>query len=153
MDAIAPYMVRVAQEDIDTGIPGDTKNCAAVVGLKRHPDVMDAEIGRSRSYIKFIMYQGIYPGQWVRYKTPWALKEEFIAGDRGGKMYPQDFTFYPLAESELPTGRRQGSKTSENGKVDFTVSSDGQASEVTKLIRKSRARRKLIPGIRPPIKK
>jgi hypothetical protein len=148
MNAIGPFAIRISQDDIDCGIPGDPENCAAVQALKHHPDVIGAEVYRTRALIKFKMYLGVHPDQIVRYKTPASLRLETAIIDRGGKMYVGDHTFLPLRDTELPTGRRQGSKTNENGKPD----AEGVISQTIEA-KIGTPRRKLIPGLRPGMKK
>jgi hypothetical protein len=148
MNAVGPLTIRVSEVDIDRGIPGDPENCAAVHALIHHPDVIGAEVYRTRALIQFKMYLGEYPNQIVRYKTPASLRLETAIGDRGGKMEPGDYTFLPLRDTELPTGRRRGSKTSENGK-------EGKIEEgvISQTIVGKLPKRRLIPGLRPVMKK
>jgi hypothetical protein len=143
VDAKTSYTFNMEQHHIDDGVPGSPYECAGALATKDNPEVLDAEVWKSRAFIQFgpgAAHLGFRDGQWYRFRVPNDLRFEALTGDRGGRIEPGEYTFLPLPKSKHATGKQQGSKTSQNGKI-VTV--------VNPLVPKKIRKYKITPGVRP----
>lgn len=122
MNATEALHLRVTARDIATANAKEPDHCAVARACRRTFHVKEARVHLSHIYLR------TNDGNWLRYATPAAMRDEIIAFDRGGTFAPQEFVLAPLKPSAHATGRAQGSKNT--------------AAEKKKRGRKAVARRK-----------
>ena len=109
--------IQVTKEDRRRARPKDPNNCAAAISCRRLPDVLDAQIYLSRSYI--LMKADM---KWHRLKTPSRIQKQMIAFDQGVSFQSGIYDFIPLYERNKATGKTQGGERDGSGKKDGTRS-------------------------------
>ena len=79
VDATKSLQISISKRDARSGKTKDPGSCAAARAIIRTiADAKGARVHLGRTYVE-------YPDKWVRYKTPWRLKVEIVAFDRGAK--------------------------------------------------------------------
>lgn len=96
-DAKKPLRLVVTEDDCRKASPKKPASCAVARACGRVAD--EARVHLSRVYL-------LSEGQWSRYETPKAMRDEIIAFDRGGTFEPQEFRLKPPRPS-----RRLGKHT------------------------------------------
>jgi hypothetical protein len=93
--------IQIIKADRRRARPKDPNNCAAAIACRRLPEVMDAQIYLSRSYI--LMRDDM---KWHRLKTPNAIQKQMIAFDQGVAFQIGIYEFIPLYERHKATGKK-----------------------------------------------
>jgi len=96
-DAKKPVRLIVTEDDCRRANRKKPKSCAVARACGRVAE--EARVHLSRLYLRI-------NGQWQRYETPKAMRDEIIAFDRGGAFEPQEFRLKPPRPS-----RRLGQHT------------------------------------------
>jgi hypothetical protein len=107
----------VSKEDRRRSKPKDPNNCAAAISCRRLPEVLDAQIYLSRSYL--LMKDDM---KWHRLKTPNRIQKQMVAFDQGVSFQTGEYEFIPLYERHRATGKTQGGDREGSGKKDGTRS-------------------------------
>ena len=91
VDAKRPLTLKVTKTDIAKAADGIQKpdKCAVARACYRELHVIEARVHLSRVYLR------TNDSNWVRYKTPAAMRDEIIAFDRGGAFEPAEFYLAP----------------------------------------------------------
>lgn len=108
VDAKRPLLLSISPLDVKRGKTKKPEACAAALALRREAHCKTARVHLGRTYVET-------PKAWVRYQTPRSVRTEIISFDRGASFAPGDYTFSPLAPTQL-LGQRRGSKKSDNNK-------------------------------------
>lgn len=96
INATRKVKVHIEPKDIKGGKNKDPGACAAARALLREiPNCVAARVHLGRTYLLN------NKGNWLRYKTPEALRGEIIAFDRGGSFQPGEYELRPVAPSEM----------------------------------------------------
>lgn len=103
IDAKRPITLHITPKDCANANPKEPSTCAAAKCIKRELGAIESRVHLGRVYIRQ------NKGNWQRYQTPSALRNEIISFDRGGTFEPGEYTLLPIRPSHL-MGKRQGSK-------------------------------------------
>lgn len=98
----------ITPSDVTAGKLKAPRDCAAAIACRRQLRAKEAKVHLGRTYIRS-------NGEWIRFITPRALRDEIIAFDRGGKFHPGKFTLSGMQPSKR-TGRRQGTHDVRRGR-------------------------------------
>lgn len=103
LDAKYSITLHITKSDCSNSDPKHPESCAAARSIRRVLKPIDCRVHLGRIYIRQ------NKGNWLRYNTPPALRNEIIAFDRGGVFSPGEYVIKPLPPSQLATlGKRQG---------------------------------------------
>jgi hypothetical protein len=106
IDAKRPLTLHITGRDISLANPKQPHACAAARACLRELGAKEARIHLGRIYIR------TNNGNWQRYQTPGALRDEIIAFDRGGRFEPITVELHPVYPGHaLGTPRRGGVAT------------------------------------------
>lgn len=103
LDAKRSITLHITKGDCNNADPKQPSTCAAARTIRRELKAIDCRVHLGRIYIRQ------NKGNFQRYETPKALRNEIIAFDRGGEFAPGEYVLKPLPISQQ-TGKRQGSK-------------------------------------------
>lgn len=95
-DARKPLRLVVTKNNIRTGNNKNPSSCVAAKALCELPEVEEARVHVSRTYIKM---KGA--DHWLRFNTGRPLRTEMVAFDRGGAFEPGDYQIGPVNSREL----------------------------------------------------
>jgi hypothetical protein len=96
IDADSKVKLNITPRDIGAGTRKSPATCPAAQAACRLPNVLEARVHITRTYIKKRHGTG---GVWIRYKTPPSLHAEIVAVDRGGTFEPGIYTLSPMPRS------------------------------------------------------
>lgn len=99
-DARKSVILHVTTGDIRKAKVKDPSACAAALACKRDLGAKEAQIHKSRTYLRF-------NGHWTRYLTPASLQAEIVAFDRGGRFEPGEHRLTKMAPSR-PFNKKTG---------------------------------------------
>ena len=91
-DATKSIILHVTQRDIANAKKKDQAECAAAVACRRQLGASEVRVHLGRTYVRF-------NGEWKRYITSYALRDELIAFDRGGEFMAGDYTLVRMQPS------------------------------------------------------
>lgn len=91
-DAKKSVVLHITAGDVKNAKVKDPSHCAAALACKRDLGAKEAQIHKSRTYLKF-------NGHWTRYLTPNSLQAEIVAFDRGGTFEPGEYRLTKMAPS------------------------------------------------------
>jgi hypothetical protein len=92
VDATKSITIKVTASDILKSTKKDQTECAAAIACKRQLKATEVRVHVGRTYIR-------YNGQWKRYITSSALRDEVVAFDRGGDFNPGEYTLVSMQPS------------------------------------------------------
>ena len=107
--------LNITAGDIRRGDMKDPGGCAAAVACRRQMHAVDARVHIARTYIKL-------DKKWIRYLTPFALRTEIIAFDRGAQFTPGEYTLLPMPKPQKKSARKAPSGKSRQKRVFHTQS-------------------------------
>jgi hypothetical protein len=110
VDARRSFTLHVTAKDIRGASTQEPGNCAIAKACRRELSVIEARIHLSRTYLR------TNEGNWMRYLTPLAARDEIIAFDRGGKFESAEFEFKAIPKRERLGTKRRGGKATGKGK-------------------------------------
>jgi hypothetical protein len=110
INAKKPIMLHVTPEDIKAARKHSPGNCAVAKACQREWKAKEVRVHLSRIYVRH------NEQNWTRYFTPYAMRSEIIAYDRGGEFLPSVYTVNPPVPSQR-TGKRQGSSAGDVGRT------------------------------------
>lgn len=108
IDADEDQLIVVTPNQVRHAVPGDPHRCAVALACSLLPDVVEATIHRSFSYLT-------YEDRIVRYETPLALRYEIVAIDRGGHFAAGEYILRRPGKSRRLI--RNGGTRSQKGKT------------------------------------
>lgn len=126
VNATKKLPITITPRDVKLGETKDPGACAAARACMREAGATQARVHISTTYLKM-------DKEWVRYRTPAAIRSEIISFDRGAGFQPGDYVLRPLQPSHRASGKRMGGPD--------------RAKPKTK-IRIKRAKRHVVTGIR-----
>lgn len=107
IDAKRALQIVVQPGDISRSLRANGRkepdSCAMAKAMRRQTHCKDVRIHLARTYVRQ------NDGNWQRYMTPGALRQEIIAFDRGGRFEPGAYLLKVAQPSKKATGKRQGS--------------------------------------------
>ena len=92
VDATKSIVLHVNQRDIAKAKKKNQAECAAAVACLRQLHATEVRVHLGRTYVRF-------NGEWKRYITSPALRDELIAFDRGGTFLAGDYTLVKMQPS------------------------------------------------------
>lgn len=105
-DATRSVILHITDSDVRKGRKKNPKECAAAQACKRQLGATEAQVHKTRTYVRF-------NGHWQRYQTPGSLQAEIVAFDRGGSFEPGEHILLKMPPSKL--GKRKSGKTLHRG--------------------------------------
>lgn len=100
-DAKKPLILKVNANDVAKADPKEPADCAVARACRREMHAKEVRVHLGRVYVR------MNEGNWTRYLTPKAMRQEIITFDRGGSFEPGEFTLSPPM-SRAATGKQQG---------------------------------------------
>lgn len=131
-DANKELYLTITKADVKAGATKNSSSCAAARALMRQEGCTEAKVHLNRTYIK----KG---NEWLRFKTPPALRSEVVAFDRGGTFEPGDYKLVPIPPSDRNRGRqKRADRTDKNagrGKKRVKASNEKAKQHITTGVR------------------
>lgn len=103
INAKRPLKIEITPRDIKSANRKNPSSCVVSQACKGMEHIEEIRTHLSRTYVRS------NEGNWVRYITPRALRDEIIAFDRGGSFEPGTYVLEAPPKSKS-TGKQQGSK-------------------------------------------
>ena len=94
-DATKAVKLVITEEDLRYAQRKNARTCAAAHAFSRDNEIQEAIVQRGRTYLLRKDAEA-----WERYETPYDLKRETIAFDRGGRMETGEFYLKPTKPSD-----------------------------------------------------
>lgn len=94
VDAKEPIKLSVIKADIEKADTKEPANCAVARACRRELRAKEVRVHLSRVYVK------TNKGNWMRFKTPPAMRAEIIAFDRGGTFEEGNFTLQVIEKTK-----------------------------------------------------
>lgn len=104
VDSKKSLKITINKNDIDMANPKEPADCAIARACRRELHVKEARIHLGRVYLRS------NEGNWVRYMTLPALRNEIIAFDRGGTFAPGEYTLKSIPPSHKLGERKSAPK-------------------------------------------
>ena len=127
INAKKPLKLHVTPLDIKAARKHSPGNCAVAKACQREWKAKEVRVHLSRIYVRH------NEQNWTRYFTPYAMRSEIIAYDRGGEFLPSVYTVNPPVPSQR-TGKKQSQTPEKNNK--------------SRELRKKRKKYTVVVGVR-----
>ena len=127
INAKKPLKLHVTPLDIKAARKHSPGNCAVAKACMREWKAKEVRVHLSRIYVRQ------NEQNWTRYFTPYAMRSEIIAYDRGGEFLPSVYTVASPPPTKS-TGKKQSQSVDKNDK--------------TRHLRKKRKKYTVVVGVR-----
>jgi hypothetical protein len=104
INAKKPLKLHVTPLDIKAARKHSPGNCAVAKACQREWKAKEVRVHLSRIYVRH------NEQNWTRYFTPYAMRSEIIAYDRGGEFLPSVYTVTPPSPSHRVVGQQGSDK-------------------------------------------
>lgn len=104
VDATKPLALLIDDKDVKGANVKEPAECVVARACRNHLHAIEVRVHLSRIYIRF------NKGNWQRFLTPKAMRDEIIAFDRGGRFQTGTFALAPPNPNARLTGKRTGGK-------------------------------------------